>query len=63
MREFLAIGLLGLALAACGYSGERDYARAPAETTVVESPGQPTVVYTRPSQGAPLRLCEMNKPC
>jgi len=62
MRKIISFGLLAFALAACYGGGERDYARSPGQTTVIENPGQPTVIVTQPSQVAPLRLCD-NRPC
>jgi len=60
-RILSAVAVL-VALAACGGPAETDYARSPGQTTVIQNPGSTTVI-TQPSQGAPLRLCEQNKPC
>jgi hypothetical protein len=62
MGKIISIALVAVGLVACGGPNETDYARAPGQTTVIESPGQTTIV-TQPSQGAPLRLCDNNKPC
>jgi hypothetical protein len=62
MHKIIAIALLAFGLTACYDNREHDYSRSPGQTTVIENPGQPTVIVTQPSQGTPLRLCD-NKAC